>query len=156
MNARRLFWDRALDGDIAELVLQGREREAASALRRSLAKGAAVDATHVALIGAGVGDAERLPLGALRWLGRADRIVYEPKVPATILGLARRDARREPLGRGSAGLERFVAMATEHAEAGTPVCLLRAGDPYAASKQPAEVRALRVAGVRFALFRPAP
>ena len=159
MGARRLFWDRVLDGDIAELVLGGREREAATALRRLLARGSAAGATFVALIAAGEGDPERLPLGALRWLGRADRIVYEPRVPAAVLGLARRDAQRVPLGRlgrGERAVERFLAEAAAHAQEGSPLCLLRAGNPYGVRRPAAEVAGLRRAGIGFAVFRPAP
>jgi uroporphyrin-III C-methyltransferase/precorrin-2 dehydrogenase/sirohydrochlorin ferrochelatase len=161
-HARRLFWDLALDGEIGELVLAGRTRQADAALERLLvagpARGGAAPGTRVALIGAGEGDADRLPLQALRWLGRAELIVHDARVSPAVLALGRREAERVDAGRIGTrtgwSLERLARTAARRARAGGVVCVLRTGDPYA--RRAREAQLLERSGVAATLIRPAP
>lgn len=163
MDARRRLWDRALDGEIAELVLAGRAGEAEAALERLLAArarhGAGAGAPPVALIGTGEGDPDRLPLQALRWLGRAELILHDARVPPAILALGRREAQRVDVGRVGTragwSLERLGSAAAQHARRGRAVCVLRAGDPYATPRG-RDARLLEQAGLRVYRVRPAP
>jgi uroporphyrin-III C-methyltransferase/precorrin-2 dehydrogenase/sirohydrochlorin ferrochelatase len=162
VNARRLFWDRALDGEIGELVLAGRARMAHAALERLLladpARAGAAPEARVALIGAGDGDADRLPLEALRWLGRADVILHDARVSPSVLALGRREAERVDAGRiglrAGWSLERVARSAARHARGGRVVCVLRVGDPYAGAAR--ETRLLERSGVVATRIRPAP
>ena len=160
LNARRLLWDRVLDGEIAELVLAGREAQAEAALEAALARstGGVADAALVALIGTGDGDPDRLSLQALRWLGRADLILHDARVSAAVLALGRREAERIDVGRlGARGewtAEKLARAAVRRACDGRPVCVLRPGDPYA--KQTAEARFIEGAGASVVPIRPAP
>ncbi len=160
LNARRLLWDRALDGEIAELVLAGREAEADAALETVLARSVerAAHAAFVALIGTGDGDPDRLSLQALRWLGRADLILYDARVSTAVLALGRREAERVDVGRLGARdawtRAKVARAAVQRANQGRPVCVLRPGDPYA--KATAEARSLARAGATLVPIRPAP
>ncbi len=160
LNARRLLWDRVLDGEIAELVLAGREAEAETALEAALARTSqgVAGAALVALIGTGDGDPDRSSLQALRWLGRADLILHDARVSAAVLALGRREAERVDVGRlGARGgwtAQKLARAAVRRAHEGRPVCVLRPGDPYA--EQTAEARYLERAGAGSVAIRPAP
>lgn len=155
LPSRRAFWERVLDGEIAELVLAGHAARADAALRKALAQPIAHSAVCTALIGAGDGDAAQLSLAAARWLGRADLIVHERGVPAAVLALGRRDAERITLGRPGPRRDRLFRTMAERAALGNVVCIVRAGDPDA-TRPSAEATLLRKLGVRYARLRPAP
>jgi len=149
-----------LDGEIAELVLAGREAEAETALEAALARTSqgVARAALVALIGTGDGTPDRSSLQALRWLGRADLILHDARVSAAVLALGRREAERVDVGRlGARGgwtAQKLARAAVRRAREGRPVCVLRPGDPYA--KQTAEARYIERAGARSVAIRPAP
>jgi len=155
-GARRLFWDRVLEGAIADLVLAGREVEAAAELEHALGRAGAKPLATVALLATGDGDPERLSLRAARWLGRAELILHERGVPAAVLALGRRDAERVDVGRlGARGGWSWQKLAREAARRAGPVCVVREGDPYAEGAG-RELRLLERAGVRVEVVRPAP
>ena len=156
MPARRRFWDEVLEGEIAGLVLSGRVRAADAALRAALESGERGLGAGVALIGAGGGDPDALPLGAMRALVRTDLLLHESSVPHAVLDLARRDAERVDIGEdGAKATGKLVKRAGAAVRAGRPVCVVRMGDPFA-DGVPAPWRALVRAGMEVSLLRPAP
>jgi uroporphyrin-III C-methyltransferase/precorrin-2 dehydrogenase/sirohydrochlorin ferrochelatase len=98
MLLRRRMLEAVLSGPVAELMLEGRERQAEAAYLEALE--AAASGLHVPghgfvhLVHGGPGEADLLTLRALRVLGEADVIVHGPDESPAVLEMARRDAAR--------------------------------------------------------------
>lgn len=90
--ARRQFWRRVLDGPVGNLVLAGREENAAREVDRELLQ-AGSHRGHVSIIDARV-DTDMLSLKALRRLQEADVLFLDHGVESVSSALARRDAVR--------------------------------------------------------------
>jgi uroporphyrin-III C-methyltransferase / precorrin-2 dehydrogenase / sirohydrochlorin ferrochelatase len=152
-EARRRFWDAALDGAIADSATAGRPREAEAMLRAELARAAASPrAGRVVLVGAGPGDPDLLTLKALRWLQRADVIVHDRLVGEGVLDLARRDAERIFAGkrRGDHCMPQaeINALLVRLAREGKTVVRLKGGDPFVFGRGGEEREAVLAAGLR--------
>ncbi|MGB8313425.1 MAG: NAD(P)-dependent oxidoreductase [Aestuariivirga sp.] len=93
-NRRRTFWSRFFFGPIRDAVVAGDEAGYAHELNIALKEEAPPSLGRVSFVGAGPGDPELLTLKAQRKLIEADVIVYDRKIPPSILELARRDAER--------------------------------------------------------------
>ncbi len=117
-SRRRLFWEGVFDGQVASLVLAGRENEAGRALDRALL-GIRAGAGHVSFIDVGSGDPDLLTLKALRRLQEADVLVCDFQFDPRVLDLARRDAERIRSAPGS-----ISAWLVELARAGKQVVCL--------------------------------
>ncbi len=139
---RRLFWEQALDGTLAEQVLAGRERQAETQLRERLqqlsselsAEKGALHGGEVYLIGAGPGDPDLMTFKAARLLQSADVVLYDRLVSPVIVDMARRDAQRIYVGKKRA--DHAVAqtdinqLLLELAQQGKRVVRLKGGDPF--------------------------
>jgi uroporphyrin-III C-methyltransferase/precorrin-2 dehydrogenase/sirohydrochlorin ferrochelatase len=159
-TARRAFWEAALAGPIADLVLSEQDEQADRALHAALARGAAATLPVVALIAVGDGDPERQSLAAVRCLSGADLLLHEPDAARTVRALGRRDAERiempDAAGTAASRSESMRVM-VDRAGRGQRVCVVRRGDPYAAGwQQVEEAKLLREAGLGFVVLRPAP
>src|SRR5215813_12829738 len=98
----RKFWERVLDGPIAQLLLAGRARAAEAALARAINESALPqqqESGTVYLVGAGPGDPDLLTLRALQVLQGADIVFYDELVTPGVLDRARRDAERVFVGK---------------------------------------------------------
>lgn len=152
---RRAFWERTLDGAAAEAVLAGDEKRGGELLDEELRRCAdsAAPAGEVYLIGAGPGAADLLTLRALRFLQKADVVVYDRLASAEVLELARRDAEKIFVGKRrdfhSATQEQINAILISHARRGLRVARLKGGDPFIFGRGGEEMLALRAAGVPF-------
>ena len=154
-DARRRFWERFFDGDIAADVLAGRDREARQNIATAMAAGDTTSAPQgeVALVGAGPGDPGLLTLRALRAMQNADVVVYDRLVSDAVLELVRRDAERIYVGK-SAG-QAYVAQAdinqllVDLAKQGKRVCRLKGGDPFVFGRGGEELEKLAEHGIRF-------
>ena len=131
---RRLFWEQAMDGTLAEQVLAGRERQAEAQLRERLQHTEALQAGEVYLIGAGPGDPDLMTFKAARLLQSADVVLYDRLVSPVIVDMARRDAERIYVGKKRS--DHAVAqtdinqLLLELAQQGKRVVRLKGGDPF--------------------------
>lgn len=113
MQARRRVLESALDGPIADLVLAGREAEAAEAMARLMHSGATPLPGFVHLIPVRSPEADLLTLRAQRIMGEADWIIHDPDIPDAILDVARRDAHRFMGNPGEDIAARMIALARD-------------------------------------------
>ncbi|HDY82333.1 MAG TPA: uroporphyrinogen-III C-methyltransferase [Halieaceae bacterium] len=131
---RRLFWEQAMDGTLAEQVLAGREQQAEAQLRERLQDTHALHGGEVYLIGAGPGDPDLMTFKAARLLQSADVVLYDRLVSPVIVDMARRDAQRIYVGKKRA--DHTVAqtdinqLLLELAQQGKRVVRLKGGDPF--------------------------
>ncbi len=94
---------------------------------------------YVTMVGAGPGDPDLLTIKAVRALQSADVILYDDEISHAILELARREARRIPLGTGSG-----QSLTIELAEQGRRVVRLVPGDAQVAG---ADLAAIKERGI---------
>jgi len=113
---RRALWERVLEGKVAQHVLAGDERGAEEAMTREIR--ATQTATEeqapypidvVLLPAIGI---EALTLLAMRALGSADAVFYEPSTAGAVRHFARRDAAQHPLEMNGPDAVQQVVQAT--------------------------------------------
>ncbi len=97
IRARRLFWLQALRGPIGAAVLAGDAARAEWLFEQALISDPGPLQPCCVLVPVRSEDPDWLPLGALRRLFMADRVVADAEVPAPFLALSRRDAERHRL-----------------------------------------------------------
>lgn len=155
-DARRRFWERFFDGDIAADVLAGREQQAQARIVDAMNAQASVAEPlkgEVALVGAGPGDPGLLTLRALRVMQNADVVVYDRLVSDAVLELVRRDAERIYVGKeaGKAYVEQaqINQLLVDLAKQGKRVCRLKGGDPFVFGRGGEELEKLAAEGIRF-------
>lgn len=151
---RRRFWERVLEGPIAELVMSGRDDEARRALRETLGDARiAFGGGEVALVGAGPGDPDLLTFRALRLIQRADVVVYDRLVSQPILDLVRLDAKRIYAGKERAmhalPQEDINHLLIGLAREGKRVVRLKGGDPFTFGRGGEEIATLAAEGIPF-------
>nr|BAL53730.1 uroporphyrin-III C-methyltransferase [uncultured Gammaproteobacteria bacterium] len=151
---RRSFWEQALTGAPAELLLAGQGAAAEAALAKALEGSSALAPLgYVALVGAGPGDPELLTLRALRLLQEADVVVYDRLVSTEILNLIRPEAERLYAGksRGDHSLpqETINQLLVRLAKEGKKVVRLKGGDPFVFGRGGEEIETLAGEGVPF-------
>jgi uroporphyrin-III C-methyltransferase/precorrin-2 dehydrogenase/sirohydrochlorin ferrochelatase len=151
--ARRRFYERVVRGRVAGLARSRRPDEAGQEIGRLLAEPAQPARGSVVLVGAGPGDPGLLTLNALRALQEADVILHDRLVSDAVLGLARRDAERIPVGKAagahSVPQSRIHELLVEHARAGRRVVRLKGGDPFVFGRGGEELDVLERHGIPF-------
>ena len=155
---RRRFWERVLEGPIAEQVFSGRDGAARKALDDALddaldAGGMALGGGEVSLVGAGPGDPDLLTFRALRLMQRADVVVYDRLVSQPILDLVRRDAERIYAGKERAQhalpQDDINSLLVRLAKEGKRVVRLKGGDPFIFGRGGEEIDTLAAEGIPF-------
>ena len=155
--ARRRFWERVLDGPIAELALARNEPAAeaafAEALDRAAEGGEGPSLGEVYLVGAGPGDADLLTFRALRLMQKADVVLYDRLVDPSIVDLARREAERIYVGKRRADhalpQEEISDLLVRLAREGKRVLRLKGGDPFIFGRGGEEIEKLAEHGIPF-------
>ena len=151
---RRVFWERVLQGPVAELVFSGRIKQAEQLLRQSvLQEHNQPKLGEVYLIGAGPGDPDLLTFKALRLMQQADVIVYDRLVAPEIVDLARRDAEKIYVGKErdnhSLPQDSINELLAQQALAGKRVTRLKGGDPFIFGRGGEEIETLLQYGISF-------
>lgn len=151
---RRIFWEKILQGPIAEMIFSGRERAATAALGQALANAESASACgEVYLVGGGPGDPDLLTFRALRLMQQADVVVYDRLVSPEVLELVRRDAQRIYAGkeRNNHALrqESINDLLVRLAREGKRVVRLKGGDPFIFGRGGEEIATLAAEGIPF-------
>ena len=154
VEARRLFWEQVLDGQVAELVFSGRHDEARSLLHRELTDyGASSPRGEVYLVGAGPGDPDLITFKALRLMQKADVVLYDRLVSEPILDMVRRDAEKIYAGKASRDhsipQEGINQLLIRLAKEGKRVLRLKGGDPFIFGRGGEELAELIDEGIEF-------
>ena len=155
---RRIFWEKVVQGNIAEQFFSGRDTEGETLLQKAIEQAGqtnknTTETGEVWLIGAGPGDPDLLTFRALRLMQQADVVLYDRLVSPEILNLTRRDADRIYVGKKRADHavpqgeinQLLVDLALE----GKTVVRLKGGDPFIFGRGGEEIELLAESGVPF-------
>src|SRR5262249_37443255 len=111
-----------------------------------------VPSGRVVLVGAGPGDAELITIRGLRWLRRADVVVYDQLVDPLLLTEAAGSALKIFAGKSAARhcvpQAAIHGLLIHHALSGRVVVRLKGGDPFVYGRGGEEARACRMVGVQ--------
>jgi uroporphyrin-III C-methyltransferase/precorrin-2 dehydrogenase/sirohydrochlorin ferrochelatase len=152
-EARRPFWEKVLQGPIAEMVFSGRERQAEEALRQEVEEGRPTAAGEVYLVGGGPGNPDLLTFRALRLMQQADVVLHDNLVSPEVLNLVRRDAQRIYVGKQrdfhTLRQDEINELLVKLAKEGKRVLRLKGGDPFIFGRGGEEIETLAAQGIRF-------
>ena len=154
--ARRAFWDRLLEGPVAEMVHTGHLDTARRAINTALdeaTKSSDDEEIHrslpcgeVYLVGAGPGDPDLLSLRAMRLIQQADVVLYDRLVSPAVLDFVRRDAERIYAGKRrdkhTLVQESINQCLVRLAKEGKRVLRLKGGDPFVFGRGGEEIATL--------------
>lgn len=148
---RRLFWQR-----FVALAWDRTNQSPCDGDFNRLLEEKAFPEGKVTLVGGGPGDPELLTLKAVHALQSATVILYDNLVGAEILELARREAKRIPVGKTGHGpsckQDEINRKMIELAQAGEHVVRLKGGDPLIFGRASEEIDACTAAGVAISVI----
>jgi uroporphyrin-III C-methyltransferase/precorrin-2 dehydrogenase/sirohydrochlorin ferrochelatase len=153
--ARRPFWEKVLQGNIAEMVFSGNTSAANKALEDLLAntKQSKPEYGEVYLVGGGPGDPDLLTFKAVRLMQQADVVLYDRLVSAEVLDMVRRDAELIYVGKQPTNhpvpQEQINQLLIRLAKEGKRVLRLKGGDPFLFGRGGEEIETLMEQGIAF-------
>ncbi|WP_020209252.1 siroheme synthase CysG [Gilvimarinus chinensis] len=152
-DERRRFWERVLNGAVAERVYAGKDDEADRLLSQELSNQRDEIGGEVYLVGGGPGDPELLTLKALRLMQQAEVVLYDRLVSDEVLELVRRDADRIYVGkrRSEHSMEQpaINQLLVDLAQQGKRVLRLKGGDPFIFGRGGEEIELLAEHNIPF-------
>jgi len=153
-DSRRRFWEKILQGPVAELVLNGQEDTAEKMIASEIAKeDESITQGEVYLVGGGPGDPELLTLRALRLMQQADVVLYDRLVSDGVMELVRRDAERIYVGKRRSEhamqQENINQLLVDLAKQGKRVLRLKGGDPFIFGRGGEEIELLAQNNIPF-------
>lgn len=153
-NAIRKFWEKILEGPVADLLMAGKDKSAKETLQQAIdAAGAPEPVGEVYLVGAGPGDPDLLTFRALRLMQQADVVVYDRLVSAGVLDMVRRDAdfiyAGKERNKHTLKQESINALLVRLAKEGKKVVRLKGGDPFIFGRGGEEIETLMAEGITF-------
>jgi len=155
VESRRGFWEKILEGRVAELVFSGHEKEAEQMLQTAITEQSVNPNIpgEVFLVGAGPGDPDLLTFRALRLMQRADVVVYDRLVSPAIMEMVRRDAEIVYVGKErdkhTMQQENINQLLVRLAKEGKRVLRLKGGDPFIFGRGGEEIELLAQEGIAF-------
>jgi len=155
VESRRGFWEKILEGTVAELVFTGHEDEAKTMLNQAIDEQAQTPNIpgEVFLVGAGPGDPDLLTFRALRLMQQADVVVYDRLVSPSIMEMVRRDAEIVYVGKErdkhTMQQENINQLLVRLAKEGKRVLRLKGGDPFIFGRGGEEIEELAQEGIAF-------
>lgn len=133
IQARRLFWQDVIEGEIAENVLNGNDKKAQELFDNKLSGSINKKSAAVYFIGAGPGNPDLITLRAIKLLSRADIVLYDRLVAKEILNYARKDALKINVGKTrdchKYNQGEINELIKKYASEGNIVARLKGGDP---------------------------
>jgi uroporphyrin-III C-methyltransferase/precorrin-2 dehydrogenase/sirohydrochlorin ferrochelatase len=155
VGLRRRFWEKVLQGKVADHVLAGRDDLAETLMKASLCNTdiSEMQQGEVYLVGAGPGDPELLTFKALRLMQQADVVFYDRLVSKEVMALVRREAEQIYVGKQRAWhavrQEEINQLLLEHAQQGKRVLRLKGGDPFIFGRGGEEIETLASENIPF-------
>lgn len=154
VERRRIFWEKILQGQVAEKVFAGRDQDADKLLQTALDN---ADPEHqvgeVYLVGGGPGDPELLTFKALRLMQQADIVLHDQLVSPEVVDLCRRDADRIFVGKRrdnhTVPQEGINELLVKYAKEGKRVLRLKGGDPFVFGRGGEELETLKQHNIPF-------
>jgi uroporphyrin-III C-methyltransferase/precorrin-2 dehydrogenase/sirohydrochlorin ferrochelatase len=155
VESRRGFWEKILEGAVAERVFSGHENEAKQLLDKAIVEQSEKPDMpgEVFLVGAGPGDPDLLTFRALRLMQQADVVVYDRLVSPSIMEMVRRDAEIVYVGKErdkhTMQQENINQLLVRLAKEGKRVLRLKGGDPFIFGRGGEEIELLAQQGIAF-------
>ncbi|MFK5970891.1 MAG: siroheme synthase CysG [Candidatus Marithrix sp.] len=154
-NERRRFWEKVLQGSIAESLLAGNKDVATQAIEKLLTKTIAEPdgQGEVYLVGGGPGDPDLLTFRALRLMQQSDVVLYDRLVSEGVLNLVRFEAERIYVGKAPTNhvvpQYEINKLLIKLAKQGKRVLRLKGGDPFLFGRGGEEIETLMDEGIPF-------
>jgi len=153
---RRHFWERVVNGTVAEHAFAGREADAEHAMQSALASWGSDEVARrgeAYLVGAGPGSPDLITIRGRQLLASADVVLYDRLASIELLQYARRDAELICVGktprRPSITQKQLNRLLVGLVQSGKRVCRLKGGDPFIFGRGGEELEALATAGLKF-------